>query len=69
MMQINGWRVTMTKEDLDELNGEVAKGEEMLAKIEKLIDEILSDRTGKLDWYKSYEGSRILEIKGILNGE
>jgi hypothetical protein len=39
---------------------------EKLELIKKLIKEVLDDRTGKFDWYKSFVGKKILEIYEVL---
>jgi hypothetical protein len=39
---------------------------EKLELIKKIINEILDDRTGKFDWYKTFVGKKILEIYDIL---
>lgn len=40
---------------------------EKLELIKKLVEEILDDRTGKFDWYKSFVGVKVLEIYEIFN--
>lgn len=37
MIQINGWKVTMTTEDLDELNGEVQVRENEVERLEQQL--------------------------------
>lgn len=68
MIQIKSNIVTMTKEDLFELQGEAATRENNLDQIEVLVNKRLDDMVGKFNWYKSEDGKLLLEIQKIING-
>jgi hypothetical protein len=69
MIQINNNIVTMTKEDLLELQGEVTSREIIIDQIETIVNKRLDEAVGRFDWYKSVDGKLFLEIQKIIGGE
>lgn len=69
MIQTNNNIVTMTKEDLFELQGEVTSREVIIDQIEVIVNKRLDETIGRFDWYKSVDGQVLLAIQKILGGE